>query len=301
MKAVTAALIPTGESFHFGFGMEDEEIKNSTFSELERLLRMDRWVPSFQYTISQAALAAKEQLAIKGIGTLAFSELLLYVREGIFDILRAQAYDILLKLGALRHAPLVRLIFYTLRSDPSPFIRRRLVWAIGRGLGSMALTGKNVQARPQPTSDEMVIEEDAAQSVAVRKDLLERANIAGAIQALRAELADDDTLKAEMWKCAKHALTRISHCSSSQLDLAIRQHVLSFCRILYDEKTSYMVVLNLPKKRKRFVCHNLGKVVSSSHVDCRAKLSCVGNMRERRHQSGSQLHRLLLRQWHLRQ
>lgn len=50
--------------------------------------------------------------------------------------------------------------------------------------------------------------------------------------------------------------------SSSELDLSIRQEVLDLCRILYDEKTSYMVVLQLPKKRKRFVCHSLGKVRS---------------------------------------
>lgn len=203
MRAVTEALIPSGEGFHFGFGSDDEEIKNSVFDELERLLRMDRWLPSFQYTVSQAALEAKERLAIKGIGTLTFAELLLYVREGIFDELRAQAYDILLNLGALRHAPLVKLVFYTLRSDPSPFIRRRLLKAIAMGLGAMALTGKSSQPKTQST-DEMVIEEDAAKSVAVRKDLLDRSSISGAIEALRKEIVEDRTLKDEMWRCAKY-------------------------------------------------------------------------------------------------
>ena len=110
MKAVTTALIPVGEVFHFGFGTEDEDIKTAAFAEIERLLRMDRWLPSFQSTISQAALTSKETLSSKGIGTLPFSNLLLYIREGIIDILRAQAYDILLNLGALRHPPLIKLI-----------------------------------------------------------------------------------------------------------------------------------------------------------------------------------------------
>lgn len=208
MQAVTAALIPSGEAFHFGFGQEDEDIKNSVFTELERLLRMDRWLPSFQLTISQAALASKEQLAIKGIGTLTFGELLLYVREGIFDVFRARAFDILLNLGALRHPPLVKFVFYTLRNDTSPYIRRQLVRAIGGGFGTMALTG-NVQVKTQAAGDEMVIEEDAAQSVAARKDLLERANIAGAIQALRKELSDDETLKEEIWNCAKYVVREV--------------------------------------------------------------------------------------------
>jgi hypothetical protein len=45
MKAVTKAVIPAGEVFHFGFRKEDEDIKNAAFVELERLLRMDRWIP----------------------------------------------------------------------------------------------------------------------------------------------------------------------------------------------------------------------------------------------------------------
>jgi hypothetical protein len=48
--------------------------------------------------------------------------------------------------------------------------------------------------------------------------------------------------------------------SSPHLDLSIRQYVLDLCRILYLEKTSYLVTLKLPKKKKRFTCHNLGKV-----------------------------------------
>lgn len=205
MGAVTSALIPAGETFHFGFGPEDEEMKNLIFKELERLLRMDRWLPSFQFAVSQESLSVKELLSLKGIGSLRFSELLLYVREGVFDILRAQAFEMLLHLGALRHSPLIKLVFYTLRNDPSPFMRRRLVKAIGMGLGSMALMGKT-DVKTQQRGDEMVIEEDAAQSVAVRKDLLDRASISGAIEALRKELSEDETLKSEIWECAKYPL-----------------------------------------------------------------------------------------------
>jgi transcription initiation factor TFIID subunit 2 len=207
MKAVTTALIPAGEAFHFGFGTEDEDTKNAAFAELERLLRMDRWIPSYQYTISQAALSSRERLSQKGIGSLPFSDLLLYCREGIFDLLRAQAFDILLNLGALRHDSLIKLIFFTLRNDPSPFIRRRIAKAISRGMGSMALTGKVTRVGG---GDEMVIEEDAAQSISVRKDILDRASISGAISAIRKELSSDETLKSEIWKSSKspHSLCR---------------------------------------------------------------------------------------------
>jgi len=76
-------------------------------------------------------------------------------------------------------------------------------------LGSMALTGR-VDTQGQGRGDEMVIEEDAAHSVAVRKDLLDRASISGAIQALRKELSDDETLKSEIWECAKYCFPFVS-------------------------------------------------------------------------------------------
>jgi len=94
----------------------------------------------------------------------------------------------------------------------------------------------------------MVIEEDAAQSISVRKDILDRASISGAINAIRKELASNETLKSEIWNTA-----------NSGCELVTRKYALDLARILYDEKTSYMVVLKLPKKRKRFVCHHLGK------------------------------------------
>ena len=292
MKAVTTALIPSGESFHFGFGPEDEGIKNSVFSELERLLRMDRWVPSFQYTVSQAALAAKEQLSLKGIGTLTFSELLLYTREGVFDVLRGQTFDILLNLGALRHPPLVKFLFFTLRNDPSLFIRHRLVRSIGSGFGSMALTG-NVQAKNQTAGDEMVIEEDAAQSVAVRKDLLERASISGAIQALRKELSADETLKEELWNCAKYnlqfvfiELTLVHHnltCRfvnmfliSVEFYMTRKPHTWSFCNCR--RKGNDLYVITLARYFRKKIDANI-----------RAKLLCVGSIRVRYLRNGSQL------------
>jgi transcription initiation factor TFIID subunit 2 len=203
MKAICNAMIPTESGFHFSFNAGEEENKRTVFSELDRLLRIDRWLPSFQHTVSQSALEAKELLSVQGINVLPMRTLLLYARDGVFDLLRAQAFDILLHLGALRHSPLVKLIFYTLRSDPSPFVRTRLITAIERGFGYLAVTG-NSELRKPSTADEMVIEEDAAQSLAISKDRVERATIAGAIQALRKELSGDQTLKEEMWKCAKY-------------------------------------------------------------------------------------------------
>jgi transcription initiation factor TFIID subunit 2 len=202
MKAVTEALIPAGDVFHFGFSSADEEIKSAALAELERLLRMDRWIPSFQQTVTQAVLTAKEHLHAKSLDNLPLADLLLYTREGVFDDLRAQAFDTLLRVGGLRRDPAVRYIFFTLANDPSPFMRWRVLRGLCEGLGRMALTG-NVPAL-KVGGNEMVVEEDAAETTAVRKDLMERASIAGAIQALRKELAENQTLKEEMWKCAKY-------------------------------------------------------------------------------------------------
>lgn len=93
--------------------------------------------------------------------------------------------------------------------------------------------------------------------------------------------------------------------SSAQLDLTIRQQILDFARILYDEKDSYMVTLKLPKKKKAFVCHSLGKVIHRfiTEANDRGGLSCVGSILESSHLNGELLLLLGLRQppqWHRR-
>jgi transcription initiation factor TFIID subunit 2 len=258
-------------------------------------LRMDRWVPSFQYTVSQAALAAKEQLSLMGIGTLTFGELLLSTREGVFDVLRAQAFDILLNLGALRHPPLVKFIFFTLRNDPSPFIRHRLVRAIGRGFGSIALTG-NVQVKNHAAGDEMVIEEDAAQSVAVRKDLLERASISGAIQALRKELSADETLKEEIWDCARSTL-RVPWLILVHRNLTCRfvNTFLIFVEFCMTRKPHIWSFCNCQRKRNDLYVITLARYFRKKiDSDVRAKLLCVGSMLVSCLRNGSRLLLLLL-------
>src|SRR5947207_13167866 len=164
MKAVVESLIPSHDGFSFPSNPEDEQIKKTVLEELDRLLRMDRWLPSFQHVISQAALQAKEHLSVKGLHKLPFTELLLYSREGIFNELRSLAFETILRMGGLRHAPITKFVFYTLRTDPSPYTRRRVLKAIASGLGQMALMGKVTRKEPS-LGDEMVVEEDAASSV----------------------------------------------------------------------------------------------------------------------------------------
>jgi len=78
--------------------------------------------------------------------------------------------------------------------------------------------------------------------------------------------------------------------SSTNLDFSIRQQILDLCRVVYEEKTSYMVVLQLPKQRKRLVCHNLGKVTTLPPWKLvlmeRVKSSCGMSFREMRLRSG---------------
>jgi transcription initiation factor TFIID subunit 2 len=201
MKAAVESLIPSHTGF--SFNPEDEQMKQTVIAELDRLLRMDRWLPSFQHVISQAALQAKEHLSIKGVRKLPFTDLLLYSREGIFNELRSLAIDLLLRQGGLRLPSITKFVFYTLRRDPSPYIRRRILHGIAFALGSMALT--STEPERGPMKDEMVVEEDAAKSVAVRRDLLDRASISGALAALRKEVERDEVLKREIWTTAKYA------------------------------------------------------------------------------------------------
>jgi len=98
-----------------------------------------------------------------------------------------------------------------------------------------------------------------------------------------------------------YLLVHLANGSSPHLDLSVRQYVLDLCRIIYVEKTSYMVTLKLPKKKKRFACHNLGKVSSTSYdvwLMRRARLLCGGSIRVIYLRNGKLNLLLLLHRWH---
>ncbi|KAF8469681.1 hypothetical protein BDZ91DRAFT_808721 [Kalaharituber pfeilii] len=256
MKALSQTLTTSPDNdndAYINYDFEDREIeeaKMTALREIERHQRMDQWVPSYQNVISDTALEIKRNLVENGIIKPNFQELLAYTRESNLDKLRLKAFSCLIELGAIERAELLPYIMYVVAHDPSPYIRRSLLRVFTTGLGSLAIHGTKMlsrQSRPAPSVDEMIVEEDGA-GVNARKAELARETLAGAIEALKKEIGENEIFKTTLWRAIL----------SGDLGVLELQGLLDICQLLYEEKTSMLVILKAPK---HLTCKHLGKGV----------------------------------------
>jgi transcription initiation factor TFIID subunit 2 len=144
---------------------------------------------------------------LKNILNVDFKLFMAYTREGTLDTLRATAFDCLIDLGALRNRALANYICFIMGRDPSPFVRRRVQVAFGRGLGIIAMSeqqnsspGINGAVVP---SGETILEDIGVDNgdieVGGRKDAIAQDTVAGAIETLKARLRDDENMKSALW------------------------------------------------------------------------------------------------------
>ena len=147
---------------------------------------------------------------MKGIKDADYKLFMAYTREDTLDTLRVRAFNCLIDLGALKNAALASYICYIMGNDPSPFVRRQVQAAFGRGLGMVAVG----QQRPQADGGilgEMILEDFGVDASGARKDdIAQKETIAGAVAALKKELNDDQVIKASLWKAVAFVTTEIS-------------------------------------------------------------------------------------------
>jgi len=173
-----------------------------------------------------------------------------YTREDTLDTLRVRAFDCLIDLGALKNAALASYICYVMGNDPSPFVRRRVQAAFGRGLGMVAVG----QQKPQTQANgamlgEMIMEDFGVDASGARKDdIAQKETIAGAVAALKKELDDDQVIKTSLWKAV----------TSPDIGLLELRYLLDICHLLYQPKDSLLVVM---KHEKHLHCKHIGKGV----------------------------------------
>jgi transcription initiation factor TFIID subunit 2 len=217
-------------------------------SELEKWQRLDRWTPSYQNLITQTVLACKERLMAAKLLTPTLKEFLFFTQEDHYQLVRQQAFQSMLSMGGLRQAPIAKYLFSTLKHDDSAYIRARLGEAIQYGFGCLALLTR-VEERDDSGMDALIIEEDASQAVALRKEREMRSTLSGAITALRQELSEDAVLKQQLWSIAN---------SSTSLSPLIRRNMLDVCKVLYEPVASRILKFTLPSMKARLRARYLG-------------------------------------------
>ncbi|OLL25460.1 Transcription initiation factor TFIID subunit 2 [Neolecta irregularis DAH-3] len=246
MKALASTLIPKNrDPLEYDIHFADSEsiaMTNSAITEIERCQRMDHLRPSYQNIIVRTALQIKSELAQLGLIPTNYRELLAYTRPGNLDPVRSQAFDVMLRLGALRQEPLVKYIFTTLASDESFFVKHCLENSILTGLGAMAILSRPTGSMPQ-TNGIMVVEDDPSASAEQRRDIMARKNIVGAITALRKEIGQEEYLKKAIWRIA----------NSPRASPFTRRILLDACRILYEVRSSLLLVLKCEALKPRLM------------------------------------------------
>jgi transcription initiation factor TFIID subunit 2 len=217
MRALADTLSPQVRANDFGFDLMDEDIEDEddeyserklhdmALAELDRFQRMDQWQPTYRNIVSEVALGIRKDLMVRGIKEIDHKVFMAYTREGTLDTLRVKAFDCLIDLGALRNQALAPYICYVMANDPSPFVRRRVQAAFGRGLGLVVCEQNKPAALNGPDLGEMIIEDPGMDNAsAARKEELAKETITGAMAALKKELGEDPLLKEAIWKAVTY-------------------------------------------------------------------------------------------------
>ena len=225
---------------------DDEHFHHACLDEIDRYRRMDEWIPSYHNVLSTTALDCKRLLAKAGAIETKLPEFIQYTADGTAAYLRLNAFKNILTLGAFKNEAIIRWFFFVLSTDPSPYIRRNLLQILNHVLGAIAL-GESLEPVQihDAQADGLVIEQEST-TEARQVDLARKQSVAGALMALKAELASNETLKKALWD----AIT------SPTISLHQMGDLLDICDLLYDPETKLLVALKYPRY---WVCTKVGK------------------------------------------
>ncbi|OGM40886.1 TATA-binding protein associated factor Taf2 [Aspergillus bombycis] len=200
----------------------EERLEKDAIAEIDRYRRMDEWSSSYQNLYSLPALYP----------------------AGTYDLLRLEAFECLVETDIFQSPELLRWFVFTMSSDSSSWLRRRLHYLFGKALAPVAF-GRESGDKTAASGDGLIIEQESSTEVR-QADLARRQTVPGAIEALKGELKGDQLLKESLWAA----------CNSPCIGILELSEFTDLCRILYDPTTSRMVALKYPRY---WQVKNLGK------------------------------------------
>ncbi|PLB34379.1 transcription initiation factor TFIID subunit TAF2 [Aspergillus candidus] len=214
---------------------EEEQLEKDALAEIDRYRRMDEWSSSFQNVYSRAALRCQMQLMQANISELDVMQFLPYTRAGTYDLLRADAFECLVELDIFRSPELLKWFIFTMSSDTSRWLRRRLHGLLGKALAPIAFGHKSNKEAPAQ-NEGLIIEQESSTDVR-QADLARRQTVPGALEALKREISGDQTLKESLWAA----------CNSPYIGIIELSEFVDLSSVLYDPITSVRVVLKYPR------------------------------------------------------
>lgn len=267
----------------------EAELNQECLAEIDRYRRMDEYKQSYHNIFARTTLECQRQLLQAGFHISPDQEALHdanpddalilhvfpYTRAGLSDFLRVSAFRILASLNVnfLRTSELLTWFLYVMSMDNSAFVRWELHRILGHMLASCAIGDPRdlVESKSQNQgrsnrgshsrdddagsqahdSSGLVIESESS-TQSRTADLARRQTVAGAISALKSEVAQDSEIDV-------HALQEAfwSACNSPVISTLELSDCLDLCSVLFEPVDHIVTVLKYPRYWK---CEHYGKV-----------------------------------------
>lgn len=226
----------------FSAQASEARLKREALGEIERMRRIDEWIPSYRNVHTRAALRGLVDLMQLRIIPKRTTSFLPYTRPGNHDDVRLEAFDHLINLGMMANNAFIRYIFSSLANEPSAYFRDRLWRRIHRGLASIALGETKMDKRQQATNggdvemDGFTI--DTGESLlASRTDAASRATVEGALKFMRTQLGENGVLESAIMDALRSPI----------IGLKDFVELLDLCAHLYDTIDHFPITLRYPR------------------------------------------------------
>lgn len=249
----------------------DQSFIDRTLLELDRILRLDEWIPSFQRHITVVILEQKIRLAKFRYINFDHYDLLPYTKPDVYDDIRIVAFGGILELGGLKNASFLRYFFKNLEYDNSMYLKHRLLLKFVNAVSAEALRGtqngmNDDEFDPEDLDDydesllsksrtplvledtfAPIIMEDTNDQMKQRNVILSKETIEGSIKILRDDLSFGRGLQQELFNALKSPLYGIE----------LKKIFYIICDILFECIGSIIVTLPIPRD-KMITAKNLG-------------------------------------------
>ncbi|KZM26342.1 hypothetical protein ST47_g2560 [Ascochyta rabiei] len=223
--------------FDFRVQAEDFDFTKKAIEELTRHQRLDEWIPTFQNIYTTTGLDCSLKLVVNRVMPFKPSEFSQYAQLGNADNVRLKAWECLVRLGMLRKDSMLRFMMHEIRSDPSPYFRKQLLLIFDIAIGQIATGDVFTPNKSQEATGGLVIDQEADNSA--RASSLARQSLAGALNGLKQDLVNNQTLRLVL----EEAL------NSKTISLSDMTQLLDFCDMIFRDrrKNSLPVKLRFPR------------------------------------------------------
>ncbi|CDK26927.1 unnamed protein product [Kuraishia capsulata CBS 1993] len=265
----TSTLVSCLSSVILNSKLETDETENSPLKkvlsealfEIDRLFKLDEWVPSYHNTVRTTVLSAKLNMARKGIINLPFDLCLNYSKSESSRETRLVAIESILTLGGLRNAALLKYIFSVMKFDTSHSFRDAGVGVFIKSLAIAALEGVPYSVDDEEFyedaeesghtnliggADDVIVVEDAINPLKSRRGVSTHSLVIRAINTLRRDLSIGKGLRHELW-------TSLHSCFFS---VHSKRELFDIIDVLYQAYDKFSVTVDRPMQKKLAVVYD---------------------------------------------